>query len=120
MQADDPPDAIFVFNNVMNQGAVMALQDLGITWPDQVDIAGFGAFMTARLYRPPLTLIAQPTFEMGQQAVEMLIDRVEGRRDGQTTNVELRNRVILRDNWHGGAPESSHVPARHPQLGLPI
>ncbi len=112
MQADDPPDALFVFNNVMTQGTVMALQDLGLTWPDQVDVAGFGAFATARLYRPPLTLIAQPTFEMGQQAVEMLVDQVEGRRDGQPKKVELRNRVILRDNWRRVVAEWSHAPAR--------
>ena len=99
MQGADAPDALFVFNNVMTQGAVMALQDLGLRWPNEVDIAGFGAYATARLYRPPLTLIAQPTFEMGQQAVELLLARVEGRTDGQPKMVQLRNRVILRDEW---------------------
>jgi LacI family transcriptional regulator len=74
----EPPDALFVFNNVMVQGAIMALQDLGIRWPDQVDVAGFGAFKTSRLYRPPLTLIEQPAREMGRRAAEMLIAKVEG------------------------------------------
>jgi LacI family transcriptional regulator len=40
MQRQEKPDALFVFNNVMTQGAVMALQDLGISWPEPVDVAG--------------------------------------------------------------------------------
>lgn len=99
MQRTPRPDALFVFNNLMTQGAVMALQDLGLRWPDQVDIAGFGAFEVARLYRPPLTLIAQPTHEMGRRAVEMLIDQVEHRQGDQPQAVVLHNRLIPREAW---------------------
>lgn len=94
-----PPDALFVFNNVMTQGVVIALQDLGLCWPDQVDIAGFGAFDVARLYRPPVTLIAQPTREMGELAVQRVIDQVEGRQhDGPKATV-LPNRLVPREEW---------------------
>ena len=103
------PDALFVFNNLMTQGAIMALQDLGLRWPDQVDVAGFGAFETARLYKPPLTLIAQPTHEIGRRAVEMLIDRVEHRLGDQPQTVVLHNRLIPREAWL-----RSDVPLRIP------
>jgi DNA-binding LacI/PurR family transcriptional regulator len=99
MQRTDPPQALFVFNNVMTQGVVMALQDLGIHWPDQVDVAGFGAFKTARLYRPPLTLIEQPTHEMGQRAVEMLIAKIEGRAADQPETIVLQNHLVTRHTW---------------------
>jgi DNA-binding LacI/PurR family transcriptional regulator len=99
MQRVNPPDALFVFNNLMTQGVVMALQDLGLRWPDQVDVAGFGAFGAARLYRPPLTLIAQPAHEMGKCAVEMLVDQVEGRGGNQPQAVVLHNRLIPREAW---------------------
>jgi DNA-binding LacI/PurR family transcriptional regulator len=99
MQRANPPDALFVLNNLMTQGVVMALQELGIGWPDQVDVAGFGAFKTARLYRPPLTLIEQPTHEMGKQAVELLIARIEGRATDQPETVVLQNRLVTRDAW---------------------
>lgn len=98
LQRADRPDAVFVFNNLMTQGAVMAAQDLGLRWPDDIDIAGFGAFAASRLYRPPLTLIAQPTHAMGEQAVEMLIAQVEGHGDA-LTDVILPNRVIPRAHW---------------------
>jgi LacI family transcriptional regulator len=99
IQRPDRPDALFVFNNVMTQGAIMALQDLGVSWPDPVDVAGFGAFAAASLYRPPLTVVAQPAHEMGRRAIEMLIDRVEGRAGGGAEAVVLSNRVITREAW---------------------
>lgn len=98
LQRADRPDAVFVFNNLMTQGAVMATQDLGLRWPDDIDIAGFGAFQTARLYRPPLTLIDQPTRTMGERAVMMLIDQLEHRNDSQT-DIVLPNRCVPRAEW---------------------
>lgn len=94
-----PPDALFVHNNVMLMGTMLALQDLRIYWPKQVDIAGFGAFCATQLYRPPLTLISQPTHEMGARAVDLLIDQIEGRMEYQTQHVVLKNRVVTRDEW---------------------
>jgi DNA-binding LacI/PurR family transcriptional regulator len=99
MQQDDAPDALFAFNNLMTQGAVLALQDLGLRWPEQVDVAGFGAFGTARLYRPPLTLIAQPTHDMGERAVDMLVNQLAGHSSKQVESVVLRNRLVPREAW---------------------
>lgn len=99
MAAPDRPDAIFVQNNVMTQGAILALQDLGVRWPDQVEVAGFGVFSQARLYRPPLTLVSQPTHAMGERAVELLVNRLQ---DGSTEWAEtivLPNRVITAAEW---------------------
>jgi DNA-binding LacI/PurR family transcriptional regulator len=99
MRQDAPPDALFVFNNAMTQGVVMALQDLGLCWPEQIDVAGFGAFKTAGLYRPPLTLIKQPAREMGRRAVELLVARLEGKSGSEPKNIVLSNQLILRETW---------------------
>jgi DNA-binding LacI/PurR family transcriptional regulator len=99
LQRGERPDAVFVFNNLMTQGAVMAAQDQGLRWPEDIDIAGFGAFQVARLYRPPLTLIAQPTHMMGEQAVLKLIAQIEGG-NGAQANMVLPNRVVSRRAWY--------------------
>lgn len=99
MQRSESADALFAFNNVMTQGAVLALQDMGLHWPGQVDISGFGAFETARLYRPPLLLIAQPTYEIGRRAVGLLLDQVEGRSKGEPQTITLQNQLRPRDSW---------------------
>ncbi|MBX3000500.1 MAG: LacI family DNA-binding transcriptional regulator [Caldilineaceae bacterium] len=99
MQRVDPPDAIFAFNNVMTQGVIIALQEAGIRWPDQMDVAGFGAFEHAHLYRPPLTLVRQPTREMGRKAVEMLLQQMENgpSENGDWPQIVLHNQLILGD-----------------------
>ena len=99
MSLSEPPDAIFVHNNVMTQGAVLALQDLGLRWPDDLDLAGFGAFMQARLYQPPLTLISQPTHAMGERAVDLLVDLLEHPRPQEAETIVLPCRVVSREEW---------------------
>jgi LacI family transcriptional regulator len=99
MTSASPPDALFVQNNVMTQGAVLAVQDLGLRWPDQVDISGFGVFSQARLYRPPLTLVAQPTHAMGVRAVELLVNRLQDGTSDWAERIVLPTRVITRDDW---------------------
>lgn len=99
MRRSVPPDAIFAFNNVMTQGMIIALQEMGIRWPDQIDVAGFGAFENAHLYRPPLILIRQPTREMGRSAVELLLHQMESgpSENGDRPQIVLENQLILGD-----------------------
>lgn len=113
------PDALFVQNNVMTQGTVLALQDLGLRWPDDVEIAGFGVFSLARLYRPPLTLVAQPTHAMGERAVELIVHRLRNSEEDWTARIVLPNRVVTVEEWDrareqivaGGLPAVTPVSA---------
>jgi LacI family transcriptional regulator len=99
MNRPNPPDAFFAFNNVMTQGVIIALQEMGVRWPDQVDVAGFGAFEHAHLYRPPLTLVRQPTREMGRKAVEMLLQQIDGHlpENEDRPQIVLSNQLVLGD-----------------------
>jgi DNA-binding LacI/PurR family transcriptional regulator len=83
----------------MTQGAVLALQDLGLRWPKDVDIAGFGAFSQARLYQPPLTLISQPTHAMGERAVDLLVSLLENSRPQEASTIVLPCHVVSRAEW---------------------
>lgn len=94
MQSENPPDALFAFNNVMTQGAVIALQEMGLRWPDDLDVSGFGAFQTAHLYRPPLTLVRQPTHDMGKEAVALLIEQIESGADAPVQHLVLQNEIV--------------------------
>lgn len=106
VQSDQPPDALIAFNDLMTQGSIMALQDLGLRWPEVIDVAGFGAFAVAHLYNPPLTLIDQPSHDMGSLAVKMLIDQVENG-SSHPQRVVLKNHIISRQEWRAW---------RHPDL----
>lgn len=76
MELPDPPDAMFVANSLMTMGALGWLTEAGIRIPDGVALVGFDDLPWARLVEPALTTVAQPTYELGRVAAEMLVERV--------------------------------------------
>jgi LacI family transcriptional regulator len=69
----EPPDALFVANNLMTLGALHAIQELGLRVPDDLGVVGFDDSPAAPLLRPRLTVVAQPTYEIGKVAGELLL-----------------------------------------------
>lgn len=72
-----PPDGLFVTNNLMMVGALEALAETGVTFPDDIVLAGFDEMSWAGL-APPITLIEQPTYEIGRRAADLLLRRISG------------------------------------------
>ena len=78
MQASDPPTAIFCGNDQIAMGAYEALKELGLRIPEDVAVVGFdNQELIAAHLRPPLSTIALPHYEMGQWAVNYLIEQAE-------------------------------------------
>lgn len=71
------PEAIFAGNNLMTIGALKALREHHIRIPDEIALVGFDDFDWAALFEPRLTLIAQPIQAIGEQAVALLLNRIE-------------------------------------------
>ncbi len=69
----DPPDALFVANNLMTLGALRALRERGCRVPRDVAIVGFDDAPWTTLITPALTVVAQPTYELGRQAAQLLM-----------------------------------------------
>jgi LacI family transcriptional regulator/LacI family repressor for deo operon, udp, cdd, tsx, nupC, and nupG len=77
MSMAEPPDAMFVANNLMSLGALRLLHERGIRIPEEVALVGFDDMPWAGDLNPPLTTVSQPGYELGQQAVQLLLQRVE-------------------------------------------
>jgi LacI family transcriptional regulator len=74
----DRPTALFCFNDRMAMGAYQAAADLGLRIPDDISIIGYdNQENIADGLRPGLTTLALPHFEMGQWAVQALIELVD-------------------------------------------
>lgn len=69
----DHPDAFFVANNLMTLGALRALRERRKRVPKDVAIVGFDDAPWTTLITPTLTVVAQPTYEMGRQAAQLLV-----------------------------------------------
>ena len=97
-----PPTGIFSCNNKMTLGVMRALGELHIPCPERVSILGFDDFEWAANIHPRLTAIAQPTYEIGKQAMELLKRKLEGERDSAGSAephvMVLHNELSVRDS----------------------
>lgn len=73
-----PPDALFVANNLMTIGALEAATQLRRRLPDDLGIVGFDDMPWAPLLSAPLSVVAQPAYEMGRTAASLLLKRARG------------------------------------------
>ena len=72
----DPPTAVVSGNNFMTIGLLRAIAERGLTVPDDLALVAFDDFEWADLFAPRLTVIRQPTTELGSRAVELLLSRL--------------------------------------------
>jgi LacI family transcriptional regulator len=71
-----PPTALVTANNAMTIGALRALREHGLSVPGDIALCCFDDFAWADLFSPRLTAIAQPSRDIGAQAVRVLLDRL--------------------------------------------
>src|SRR6201999_773467 len=71
-----PPTALVTANNAMTIGALRALRAHGLSVPDDIALCCFDDFAWADLFSPRLTAVAQPSREIGAEAVRVLLERL--------------------------------------------
>jgi DNA-binding LacI/PurR family transcriptional regulator len=72
-----PPTALFVCNNLMTVGALAAAHQRGLRVPEDIAVVGFDDFPWAEALDPPPTVVRQPAYDVGRQAMELLLKRIE-------------------------------------------
>jgi LacI family fructose operon transcriptional repressor len=77
LELPDPPDAIFTSNSLLAAGALRALRESKKTIPEEIALASFDETTWAKLVVPSLTVIQQPTYEIGRTATELLLKRIQ-------------------------------------------
>jgi LacI family transcriptional regulator/LacI family repressor for deo operon, udp, cdd, tsx, nupC, and nupG len=70
--------AVFCYNDNIAIGLLLACRAEGIGVPQELSIVGFDDIEPALYVTPPLTTVRQPRFELGQRAMSMVLDLLEG------------------------------------------
>ena len=78
LRLDSPPTALFTTDAIITLGALESVVAAGVSIPDQLSIVGFDDAEWATLLRPPLTVVAQPVYDLGVAATRRLLDRIAG------------------------------------------
>lgn len=71
-----PPEAIFVANNQMLLGVLAVLREAQINIPEDIAIIGFDDTPWANEITPPITVVAQPTYQLGSESLRLLRRRI--------------------------------------------
>jgi len=88
---------LFVNNNFLSLGVLLAIKDLGLRCPEDIAIVGFDDHPWAAISDPPLTVVWQPVRELGQMAAQTLCVPIRGDQPPQS-RVMLECEVILRQS----------------------
>lgn len=92
------PDAIFTASDRLALGCFEVLSRRGIRCPEDLALIGFTNLKVAHLLSPALTTVTQPAFEIGQVAVELLIDLIEKKKRQMSGShlIKLPTELVVR------------------------
>ena len=109
LQLPEPPTAIFAGNNRMTLGLMRAIKNLGRKCPRDVSVCGFDDFDWSELFTPELTTVVQPSYQMGEIAIEKLLQAIEApNQHGEGIRIVLRAELRIRESTAPPASLGSH------------
>ena len=73
------PTAVFCFNDLTAMGAMRAIRAAGLSLPHDVSVIGYDDIALAAYAEPPLTTIAQQSYQLGRRAMLLALDMLSGK-----------------------------------------
>ncbi|MCG7496896.1 DNA-binding transcriptional regulator CytR [Vibrio sp. Of7-15] len=97
MSLAEPPTAVFCHNDIMAIGAMQQAKRLGLRIPQDLSIVGFDDIQFAHYCEPALTTVSQPRYEIGRQAMLMLLELLKGKEVRAGSRL-LDAKLMIRDS----------------------
>lgn len=89
------PDAVFALSDASAIGTIYALSKNGIRVPEDISVVGFDNTAMSEMYLPSVTTIGQPQYEIGINAMQLLLHRIHGE---PAVSITVNHELILRDS----------------------
>ncbi|MED3831322.1 LacI family DNA-binding transcriptional regulator [Priestia megaterium] len=91
------PTAVFAANDEMAFGAINAISSKGLSVPHDISVVGFDDIKFSSIFKPALTTISQPAFEMGTMAMKLLI-KLMNKEEIKRHQYLMEDQLIIRDS----------------------
>ncbi|MDW3171261.1 substrate-binding domain-containing protein, partial [Vibrio sp. Y184] len=95
LELPGPPTASFCHCDTMAIGAIQEAKRLGLRVPQDLSVVGFDDINFAQYCDPPLTTISQPRYEIGRQAMLMMLELLKGH-DVHSGSRLLETKLVVR------------------------
>jgi len=98
LQGAPRPTALLAVNNFIANGALRALRDKGIRVPEDISVVSFDDIPVSINPMPFLTVAAQPAYEMGYQATQLLVARLANEGPDTVQKIILPVEILVRQS----------------------
>ena len=76
LKLEEPPDAIFTINDGVAIGSMYVIKEAGFEIPGEISVIGFDDDPHSSYFKPSLSTVWQPTYEMGMLSARILMKRI--------------------------------------------
>ena len=91
------PDGVYVANYLMTVGLLKAAEEMGLRCPEDFGLVSFDDYPWLGIFQPKLTTVELPKYQLGQEAAELLLDRISGK-DGPGVQKKLLPELRVRES----------------------
>ncbi|SHE68701.1 transcriptional regulator, LacI family [Marinitoga hydrogenitolerans DSM 16785] len=91
------PEVIIGGNDLIAYGIIDSLQERKIKIPEDVSVTGFDDILFSKHYKPSLTTVKQPIYEMGYKAAELMLKIINGKQK-KIKGIVLKPELIIRES----------------------
>ncbi len=95
---DERPTAVIVYNDIMALGVLHAIRAYHLRVPEDISVIGMDDIAIAAHTNPPLTTIAQPKYNMGRLAMQILRRMIEGNPPPEDGYTLVESSLIIRES----------------------
>jgi LacI family transcriptional regulator, repressor for deo operon, udp, cdd, tsx, nupC, and nupG len=97
MAGEDPPTAIFCFNDEMAIGVLDHARNNGLRVPHDLSVIGFDDIRFSKYLVPALTTVSQPMLEIGRETVRLMLEILRGT-NRKPKSVTLPHKLMIRES----------------------
>ncbi|GAH67299.1 unnamed protein product, partial [marine sediment metagenome] len=90
------PSAIFCVGDDVAIGAYEVIREAKLTVPDDIALIGFGDIPQISTLEVPLTTFNEPKYELGEKAVEVLMENIAACEKWKPKEIVIKSKFIIR------------------------